>query len=156
MIHKIKRLSANQSGDTIIEVLIATVVVAAVLVGTYAAVNRSYLALRDTQERTQSVKIAESQIESLRSYNGTSTFDCFSYNATQATIKPEVNSGALGANPCIMQGDGTESMMSSGPPYYHVSIFPNTVIANPVTYTVTVQWQGLTGSDATIMEYRTK
>lgn len=59
---------AHETGDTIIEVLIAIAVVSSVLAITYATMNRNLLLTRASQERTEAAKLAQGQIESLRQY----------------------------------------------------------------------------------------
>lgn len=55
------------SGDTIIEVLVAITVVSAVLGGAYASASRSLRQTRMAQERGESLKLAEAQLERLKS-----------------------------------------------------------------------------------------
>jgi len=60
-----QRKTSNQSGDTIVEVLLAIAVVSVVLGGAYASVSRSLNSARASQERNEAVKFVESQLESL-------------------------------------------------------------------------------------------
>ncbi len=53
-------------GDTIIEVLISITVVSVILGGAYASSNRSLSATRQAQERGESLKLAEAQLERLK------------------------------------------------------------------------------------------
>lgn len=53
-------------GDTIIEVLISITVVSVILGGAYASSNRSLSATRQAQERGESLKLAEKQLELLK------------------------------------------------------------------------------------------
>jgi type II secretory pathway pseudopilin PulG len=62
----IKKINLRQRGDTIVEVLIAMAVLGMVLGTAFAIANRSYAVGISAQERTEAVKIAESQIELLR------------------------------------------------------------------------------------------
>lgn len=55
-----------QAGDTLVEVLIAIAVMSSVLGITYAIMNQNLTVMRDNQERTEAVKIAQAQIESLK------------------------------------------------------------------------------------------
>jgi type II secretory pathway pseudopilin PulG len=57
----------NIKGDTIVEVLIALAVLSAVLGGAYLSANRSLSSNRDSQERGEALKLAEGQIEQLKS-----------------------------------------------------------------------------------------
>jgi type II secretory pathway pseudopilin PulG len=66
--------SNKQNGDTIVEVLIALAVLGSVLVGGYSIATRSINSVRVSQERGEALKIAEGQMEQLRSrLNGVST-----------------------------------------------------------------------------------
>lgn len=56
----------NYNGDTIVEVLIAVAVIGSVLGITYGTMNRNMMILRDNQERTEAVKLAQGQVESLK------------------------------------------------------------------------------------------
>ncbi len=57
-----------QSGDTIVEVLIATAVVGILLTGSFAVANRSSQVIRSAQERTEAQKITTRMLERLKSY----------------------------------------------------------------------------------------
>ena len=56
----------NERGDTIIEVLMCILVISMILAGAFASTNKNLQSVRDSQERAQAVKIAESQLERLR------------------------------------------------------------------------------------------
>ena len=60
------RLSRNQAGDTIVEVLIATAIISLILTAAYATASRNANSAQETREHTQAVKIAERQVELLR------------------------------------------------------------------------------------------
>jgi prepilin-type N-terminal cleavage/methylation domain-containing protein len=57
----------KQSGDTIIEVLLAMSVIGLVLGAAFGIANRSVQIGQDAQERTEALKIAESQLEIFKS-----------------------------------------------------------------------------------------
>lgn len=67
---KIARSRKNR-GDTIIEVLIAVTVLAAILTGAYALANHSSQGTRQAQERGEASKLARSQIELYKHYIAT-------------------------------------------------------------------------------------
>ena len=83
------RRKLNNNGDTIVEVLIAMAVAASVLAIAYATTNRNLLITRSSQERAEATRIAQGQIESLRSV----------YDTAPATLP-----AAAGAPFCL---DGT-------------------------------------------------
>jgi Tfp pilus assembly protein PilV len=57
----------NQTGDTIVEVLIAIAVSSAVLGSSYAIVNRAVNSSQQANEHSLALKLAEEQLERLRS-----------------------------------------------------------------------------------------
>lgn len=56
----------NQTGDTIVEVLVCILVISVVLAGAFTVTNKSLLSVRASQERSQAIKLAEAQLERLR------------------------------------------------------------------------------------------
>jgi hypothetical protein len=80
------RLFRNQAGDTIVEVLIAITVVAAVLGGSYTVVNRTMANSRQAQEHAEALQMANKQVEYITSlvataqagdlYDGNPRFSC--------------------------------------------------------------------------------
>jgi Tfp pilus assembly protein PilV len=61
------RFHKNQTGDTIVEVMIAILVVSAVLGGAYVTSNHSLKNTRQAQEHAVALKYAESQLEQIKS-----------------------------------------------------------------------------------------
>ena len=59
---------ASQRGDTIVEVLLAMAVVGLVLGVAYGITNRSVAIGRSAQERSEALKLAETQLELLKEY----------------------------------------------------------------------------------------
>ena len=57
----------SNGGDTIVEVLIAIAVVSAVLGGAFVSANRSLNMSRQSQERGEALKLAEGQVERVKS-----------------------------------------------------------------------------------------
>lgn len=66
MSNSIKHIRNKSRGDTIVEVLIALTVLSTILVGAYLTANRSQTANRASKERSEAIKVAESQIERLK------------------------------------------------------------------------------------------
>lgn len=67
MLVKFKRISTIKShGDTMVEVMIAVLLVSMVLTGAYVTTNRSALGIRDSQEHAQALKLAQGQLEQVR------------------------------------------------------------------------------------------
>lgn len=65
-----KLTQLTNRGDTIVEVLLVVVILGTIIVGTYGIATRSQRANQQTQEHTEALKLAEGQIELLRSYAG--------------------------------------------------------------------------------------
>ncbi len=59
--------SRRQAGDTIVEVLIASVLVGAVLVSSFTIANKSSTQIRAAQQRGEALKVAGQAIEIIRS-----------------------------------------------------------------------------------------
>lgn len=125
------RLSKNQFGDTIVEVLIAIAIISAVLGSAYAITNRNVENSQQAQEHSQALKVAESQLEQLRSYanagNDISTINNFC-----------MNNGGVKANtdPLCKVSD------NPGDNRYAASI---TNSSN--TFTASITWNGPTGGN---------
>ncbi len=131
----------NQSGDTIVEVLLALAVVSAVLGGAYASANRSVSITRASQERGESLKVVEDQVEKLK-------------------VAIEKGKSMPGGTFCI-----DDSLNPISPPTpaacnkqpingveYRLSVQPS---VGTDTYTVTSQWDSLRGgTDEIKMIYR--
>lgn len=62
----LKNLVNNQSGTTIVELLISVAVLGAVLVGGYSIATRSLNGVQVAKERTEALRLAEGQIEQIR------------------------------------------------------------------------------------------
>lgn len=58
----------NETGDTIVEVLMAIAIISIILGGAFVSANHSLANSRQAQERGEALKIAESQFEQLRLY----------------------------------------------------------------------------------------
>lgn len=54
-------------GDTIVEVLIATLVISSILAGAFVSARKSQSAIRQSQERVEALNVAEGQIERVKS-----------------------------------------------------------------------------------------
>lgn len=62
--------SCKQAGDTIVEVLIAIVVVSTVLTGAFLVTTQSTRAVRDSEEHAQALQYLQGQVELLRAAAG--------------------------------------------------------------------------------------
>lgn len=64
---KVTKFKLNQSGDTIIEVLLATVIISSVLAASYALTNRATRLNQTAVERTTVSNLMREQVEIIRS-----------------------------------------------------------------------------------------
>ena len=138
------RLRRHQNGDTIVEVLIALVVISVVLVGAYVSSNKSFNNSRQAEERGQALKYLEGQLEQLKagSLTGATVFStanyCFAPNGTLTTLNgapaSDVNADNFGTGPSdTYPAVCTTGGIAGG---YHLSIVQN----NPI-FTVRARWE---------------
>lgn len=169
-----RRLFKRENGDTIVEVLIAMAILALVLGGAYYTANQSFRNDRDSQEHSEALTVAQTQIEALRTYvltqsqSFTSDGDCL--NTTGPSLTP--------TGPCYMSGGSstvysTQSNCMTGDnvPYcYNVTITcpsgscPTATYVDQTqdpagipldSYKVTVTWPALgSGTDEVDLYYR--
>lgn len=108
----------SQSGDTLVEVLISILVVSLVLTGAYVTTNRSTLGIRNSQERSEALKLVQGQLEQVRqngSQPGANVFD-------QAVGSSFCMVGGIittAAAPCKQDGAGVPATQQ---PAYSLSI----------------------------------
>lgn len=169
----IKRQRGQEAGDTIVEVLIAIAVVGSVLGIAYSIMNRNLTIVRANQERTEATRVAQGQVEALKTLGSTTAGQTalaavttgFCINSQNEIVPlggaaPNVDSADDGdfadyhpeeeaTNP-----DGSCRFQS----LYHAGIRRQTVAGN-VRYRVYVRWDKLQTSDSnekneTIITYR--
>jgi Tfp pilus assembly protein PilV len=129
----------NQIGDTIIEVMIAILVLSLTIGGAYGIANRSLKSARQAQEHGEALKLAESQLENVKAQAikpGTTIFStnnfCFDAAGNPTTSSCQFNNR------------------------YNVSISQTSQANNVYQFTIRVQWEsvGLSGTDQITMYYR--
>ncbi len=108
----------RQRGDTIVEVLISITVVGMVLGGAYVTANKSLIATRSSQERSNALKLAEAQVEQIKGLSNTNPNALFTaaspfciYN--QTTVLP-TSDGRCTQN--------TTGATATSEPKFHLSI----------------------------------
>ncbi|HSX34131.1 MAG TPA: prepilin-type N-terminal cleavage/methylation domain-containing protein [Candidatus Saccharimonadales bacterium] len=146
----------RQRGDTLVEVMIAIVIVASVIGGAYTVSNRSLQATRGAQERSGALKLGEAQLEQLKNQVTTDSTKIFGatvptnfclasdatgthvYDFTQASQK--VN--------CIVNVDGTPS---TAQPNYTINI-----VRTGNDFKLTETWADISGkfNDSLQLNYR--
>lgn len=135
-------------GDTIVEVLIAILVISVILTGAFVSARRSQAGIRQSQERVEALKMAEAQLEHIRyrvsvepaaPYASPNTY-CFDL----ANTRHEMN----GAIPPLESDNFSLSVypdpchvMPSGVDFYnHIVLDPTTN-----TFTAVTRWDGYGG-----------
>jgi prepilin-type N-terminal cleavage/methylation domain-containing protein len=124
----------NQKGDTIVEVLIAIVVVSMVLVAGYITTTRSVDGMQDTQEHSEALQLAQAQLEDLQNSTNLSLLvsgDCFN---TSGNITSGVN--------CSVDSSGSPT---TGQPQFKVTITQPAL----TTYSVAITWPSLAEAGVT-------
>lgn len=164
---RIKRLTRHQSGDTIIEVLIAIAVSASVIALVYATMNKNALITRSNQERIEAVRLAQSQVESLRlrtsdSNSAASLPSATGFCLTNDTVV-QLNGGVpaqdMSLDDLASYGDSTSGCVQD---FYHFGIRRDSIDTR--LFTVYVRWEKLGGSsdntninrDQVLLSYRTQ
>jgi type II secretory pathway pseudopilin PulG len=147
-----KFMTLNQTGDTIVEVLLAIAIVGSIIVGAYVTSNRSTSAERDAQEHSQALTLAQTQLEILRVAGTppTSTSGCYD-------VLNYLNS------PCYVDSFGniTSLMPSSGSYFYTVTLIKQAsmvltvgAVSVPIqNYEAQVTWPSLSGGTASVQLY---
>lgn len=156
----------NKTGDTIVEVLIATAIVSLILGGAYATSNRSLKTTRQAEERVEAVKHTESQLEKLRvaAPNPAVNF-CFAADGSLASFSagpPPAITSADDFTKYPTAGGGTGCLYTTGGVTYHVWITKSTTTTASVlpitlhTYTVHTRWPsyGTSINDEVTLTYR--
>lgn len=130
-----------QRGDTIVEVLICIMIVSLILTGAYVTTNRSRLAVRDSQEHAEALKLVQGQLEQLRQANGAPNSQIFSRVAPFCMVDnaPVSASQQPEAAACQQNGDGQPA---TEPPAYKLSI-SRSASSSPAIFTVTANWDSL-------------
>lgn len=157
-------LFRKQGGDTIVEVLIAMTVVAAVLGASYTIVNRTLANARQAQEHSEALQIANKQIEYLTTLmasgsvgdltDGTPTFNCANKNT--GALEPQNGLGdpsqlSRYAAACI--SDGSVQYFTA----FKYDTNPADATNGPVKFfRVYVTWPSVTGhgNDQVTLAYR--
>lgn len=138
----------KESGDTIVEVLIAIGVVSLILGGAYVTTNRSLVATRSAEERGNALKLAESQVEQLKGLaksNPTAIFGagtpmpfCVSSTTGQPVLAQDA--GGVATADCKFSAGGAGNNTTE--PVFKVAV---TRGSDGNTFTVANQWVDASG-----------
>lgn len=153
---RLRRL--NQAGDTIVEVLIAVLVLSTILAGAYQVASRATKENIQTQEHSQALQVAQGQLEILKSQpsNPTASPFCFSIS-TPNTAAPltgdpaQLNSTSY---PSECQQALAGGSCAAGNTCFFVAVTRG-YSSDPDLYTATVRWDGINGgTDQVSLTYR--
>ncbi len=122
----------TERGDTVVEVLIAIAVVSLVLGGAFVTSNRNLQNTRDSEERSNALKMAESQVEQLRSLVSTNPNAIFGAAVPATFCISGTSALASSSSFCLVDGSGG---VTTAEPAYRLAI---TRSGN--TFTITSSW----------------
>ncbi len=138
-----------QAGDTIVEVIIAVMIVATILAGASTVTNRSTRAVRDAEEHAQALQLLQGQVELLRHAaaipqlpSSISTSFCLS---TGAYYQPANTSPQ-----CLVNTQGLSGQADS---IYQLSISSPSSSANAngtTIFNLVASWPSLSGGTNTV------
>ena len=139
-----KEIIKNSFGDTIVEVLIAIVILSLILTGAYVTSNNSLKNIRDAQERIQALGIAQAQAESLRSQS----------NTIYSTTSPHYNDLTSGTSACFdSSGNYTTAVGTASCTFstiYKVKITPqgqqDLPSSSTYTFDINVSWASISNN----------
>lgn len=113
----------DQRGDTIVEVMIAIVVISMVLVAAYVTTTRNINGLQDTQEHSEALQLAQAQLEFLHN-SATEPADHQCFNTS---------GGITGGASCMVDASGAPT---TSQPQFNIDITND----SPPTFKVTITW----------------
>ncbi|TXG78186.1 prepilin-type N-terminal cleavage/methylation domain-containing protein [Patescibacteria group bacterium] len=140
----------DRRGDTIVEVLIAIVVVSVILTGAFVSARRSQSGIRQTQERVEALKVAEGQMERIR---------VAAKSGAGAAVYTTPHTFCVAGNDNAKVSAGTLPQLSTDN-FANVSVHPAECSSTPTgvtfhtvtqldpsdnTFTVTTRWDGVGG-----------
>ncbi len=134
MLKSLNKKCKQQRGDTIIEVLLAMSVIGVVLGSAFGIANRSVATGRDAQERSEALKIAETQLELLKVYYPLEP--SIAVRSSAFCIDESKPGGQITAN--ASSSSCQDKNPSGGSGFYSVSIEPPANDSAP--YAVSVTW----------------
>jgi prepilin-type N-terminal cleavage/methylation domain-containing protein len=130
----------HQSGDTIVEVLIAITIVSVILGGAYVTSNDSLDATQDAQEHADALQLTQAQVELLRTKatSGNAIFTtatpfCIGDDGTVKSTAPA----------CTVDSSGAVSGVSAENIYLTQITNRSGSGAGPYTFTAQTTWPGL-------------
>lgn len=158
----VQKRRLNQYGDTIVEVLIALVVIGMAISLAYGTASRSLRANRQAQERSEALKRAEGQVERLKNMAADPTKSAALFAKTTpfcladegGVVNKLIDEGAipaLASDPLSVPPYATACISDN---LYHLSITPNSGTANQ--FSIRARWASLSngGNEEVLINYR--
>lgn len=137
------RKALSQTGDTIVEVIIAVAVVATILAGAFVVTNRSTQAVRDSQEHAEALQLLQGQVELLR-------HAALNHGLTGATTSPF----CLDASTFYDNADTNSACLVNN--LYRLEIIQNAASSGQTTtFDLTATWDAINGNtDKVYLSYK--
>lgn len=128
-----------EAGDTIVEVIIAVVIVSSILAGAFTVMNRSAQTVRDSEEHAQALQLLQGQVELLR--NAASNRSTFPPNIDVGNAFCLVGTSYYPATQpqCLLGSPGLYQAAIWSPTSAH----PN--VGSTTTFFLTATWPSLSG-----------
>jgi type II secretory pathway pseudopilin PulG len=158
-------LPSRQRGDTIVEVLIAIIVLSTVLAGAYGVASRSTKEGIQTQEHAQALQIAQGQLETLKSSTAPPSSTPFCYDSSGNAVTTgwtgtswpvDQSNPSLDGYPsgCQQATNGSGGACTDASLCFHVAV-QRLYATDPNLYTVSLRWNGVNGGiDQVRLDYR--
>ena len=161
---KLWHRSRDQSGDTIVEVLIALAVISSVIVGAFFVVQKSTTAVRDSQEHGEVQQLLQGQVELVRSialkadasdpiFSTNPKYFCIDMSNPATPKRQDFPSGfVLPDSAADDDYNGYPSVCKDIQTYYNIAI---SFDSSTNTFTAVGRWDRLNGGkDQETMAYR--
>lgn len=144
MLVSLPRLVREQTGDTIVEVVIAMAVVSTMLTGAFVVTSNSMKGVRDSEEHAHALQLLQGQVELLRS---------------AASQSGDVPTSGLSSSFCFDAGGGlVRDPNCTTDAIYHLSISSPTDVAAAnvtTTFNLTASWPSVNGgNDQVLLSYK--
>jgi Tfp pilus assembly protein PilV len=138
------RFHKNQTGDTIVEVLIAVAVMGLSIGLAYGISNRSLKSARQTQERLEALKLVEGQVEQLKALSySTDNKGIFSENSAFC-----INNGDKVVSTDLILGDLDSDPLTKYNSDCIKGLYHIAVKRNSNEFTIVARWFGINGLNA--------
>jgi len=149
-------VSLKQRGDTIVEVMIAIVIISFVLAGGYLISNQSLLDERQAQERAEALELVEAQLESLRSATSSGSLVLSTPQAQPfCMVNGTAETPSAANDECTFSSADTPSPATTIPSYTTQITYSNFNPGGsaPFPYDITVQavWAQLGGGNENVL-----